>query len=72
MMTPEMRAKVAEIKRDPKNREAINGKTDDEILAAYRFVDDGKGLDVYESEEAWRAARRKKKQRNHVDEIEEV
>jgi len=69
MMTPEMRAKVAEIKRDPRNRDAIRGKTDEEILAAYRFVDDGKGLDVYESEEAWRAARKKEKQ---MDEIEEV
>jgi hypothetical protein len=72
MMTPEMKAKVAEVKKDPRNREAIKGKTDDEILAAYRFVDDGKGLDVYESEEAWREARRKKKQRKQVDEIEEV
>lgn len=68
MMTPEMKEKVAEIKRDPRNKDAIRGKTDEEIIAAYRFVEDGKGLDVYDSEEAWREARRKEQ----FDEIEEA
>lgn len=68
MLTPNQKKKVEEIKRDPKSREALKGKTDEEILAAYRFVEDGDGIDVYDSEEAWRAARKKKK----IDEIEEV
>ena len=68
MLTPEQKKKVEEIKRDPQSREALMGKTDEEILAAYRFIEDGDGLDVYDSEEAWRAARKKK----NVDEIEEV
>ena len=68
MLTPKQRKKVEEIKRDPRSREALKGKTDEEILAAYRFVEDGDGIDVYDSEEAWRAARKKKK----IDEIEEV
>lgn len=83
MMTSEMKEKVAEIKKDPRNREAICGKTDEEILAAFRFVEDGKGLDVYDSEEAWKMAsmeqamanehkRKQEKEKANIDEIEEV
>lgn len=67
-MTPEEKAKVEEIKKDPKNRESVKGKTDEEILAASRFMEDGDGIEVYDSEEAWRAARKKR----NTDEIEEV
>lgn len=68
MLTPKQKKKVEEIKKDPKSRDSLKGMTDEEILAAYRFVEDGDGIDVYDSEEAWRAARKKKK----IDEIEEV
>lgn len=67
-MTPDEKAKVDEIKRDPKNHESVKGKTDEEILAASRFIEDGDGIEVYDSMEAWRAARKKK----HIDEIEEL
>lgn len=72
MLTPEGKKKVEEIKRNPIYREDIKGKTDEEILAAYRFVEDGEGLKVYDSEEAWREARKKKKAAKSIDEIEEV
>ena len=72
MLTPEGKKKVEEIKRNPIYREDIKGKTDEEILAAYRFVEDGKGLKVYDSEEAWIAARKKKKAEKSIEEIEEV
>lgn len=68
MLTPKQRKKVEEIKKDPANREAIRGRTDEEILAAYRFVEDGDGIQVYDSVEAWRAARRKK----NTDKYDEV
>lgn len=69
MLTPEEKKKVEQIKKDPSMQPLIFGKTDEEILAVYRFVEDGEGIEVYESEEAWRAARRKEK---NMDEIEEL
>ena len=70
MLTPEEKKKVEEIKREQKID--LKGMTDEEILAAYRFVEDGEGLKVYDSEEAWREARKKKKAAKSIDEIEEV
>lgn len=70
MLTQEEKKKVEEIKRD--QNADLKGMTDEEILAAYRFVEDGKGLKVYDSEEAWRAARKKKKAAKSIEEIEEV
>ena len=69
MLTPKQKRKVEQIKKDPLNHDAIRGKTDEEILAASRFVEDGAGLNVYDSEEAWRAARRKKKNMDEIDEV---
>lgn len=65
----EQERKLQAIKNDPANLEALKGKTDEEILAAYRFVEDGENLDVYDSEEAYRAAMKK---RQNIEEIEEV
>ena len=70
MLTPEEKKKVEEIKRD--QNADLKGMTDEEILAAYRFVEDGEGLKVYDSEEDWRAARKKKKAEKSIEEIEEV
>ena len=71
MLTPEEKKKVEEIKRDQSDKDSLKGKTDEEILAAYRFVEDGDGLQVYDSEEAWRSARKKKAAKS-IEEIEEV
>lgn len=72
MLTPEEKKKVEEIKKDPAVQEAIKGKTDEDILAAYRFVEDGKGIQVYDSVEEYRAAMKKKKAAKSIDEIEEL
>lgn len=72
MLTPRQKKKVEEIKQDPANREALKGKTDEEILAAYRFVEDGKGIQVYDSVEEYQAAMKKKKVAKSIDEIEEL
>lgn len=72
MLTPRQKKKVEEIKQDPEMQAAIKGKTDEEILAAYRFVEDGKGIQVYDSVEEYRAAMKKKKAAKSIDEIEEL
>lgn len=72
MLTPRQKKKVEEIKKDPEMQAAIKGKTDEEILAAYRFVEDGKGIQVYDSVEEYRAAMKKKKVAKNIDEIEEL
>lgn len=68
MLSPEEKKKVAQIKQDPSVQAKIKGMTDEEILAQYRFVEEGAGIEVYDSEEAWRAARKKKR----IDEIDEI
>lgn len=68
MLTPKQKKIVERIKKDPAIGKAMAGKSDEEILAAYRFVEDGKGIQVYDSEEAYRKARKKRS----IDEIEEV
>lgn len=70
MLTPEERKIIEETRRDPSTRDRAKGMSDDEILAQYRFVESGQGVKVYDSEEEWRAARRKKRQ--NIDEIEET
>lgn len=72
MLTPRQKKKVEEIKRDPTMSEFVKGKSDEEIIASYRFVEDGKGIQVYDSEEEYRAAMRKKKVAKSIDEIEEM
>lgn len=67
MLTPMERKKVEQIKRDPAMREAFKGMSDEDILAKYRFVEDGQGIKVYDSVEAYRAAKRKR----NIDTIEE-
>lgn len=68
MLSPEEKKKVAQIKQDPNVQPKIKGMTDEEILAEYRFIEDGDGIEVYDSEEAWRAAQKKKR----IDEIDEI
>lgn len=72
MLTPKEKRKVEQIKKDPAIQEDIKGKTDEEILAAYRFVEDGRGIQVYNSEEEYRAAMKSKKSAKSIDEIEET
>lgn len=66
-LTPEERREVERLKKSP-GFEFKPGMTDEEILAQARFVEDGAGIDVYDSVEAWKAAQRKE----NTDEIEEV
>lgn len=66
-LTPEEKRVVEKLKNDP-SFEFEPGLTDEEILAQARFVEDGEGIDVYDSVEAWKAAQRKA----NTDEIEEV
>ena len=72
MLTPKQKRKVEQIKKDPAIQDDIKGKTDEEILAAYRFVEDGRGIQVYDSEEEYRAAMKSKKSAKNIDEIEET
>lgn len=69
MLTPEERKIVEETRRDPSTRERAKGMSDDEILAQYRFVESGKNLKVWDSEEEWRAARKKQQNTDEIDEI---
>lgn len=63
-LTPKEKAVVEELKNSP-DFKFDEGLTDEEILAQARFIEDGKGLDVYDSIEAYRAA---KKKANKADE----
>lgn len=65
MMTREEKKAVEKLKNDP-NIEFKQPMSDEEILAQTRFVEDGEGLEVYNSVEEWRRANKK-----HIDEIEE-
>lgn len=64
-MTREEKKAVEKLKNDP-NIEFKQPMSDEEILAQTRFVEDGEGLEVYNSVEEWRRANKK-----HIDEIEE-
>lgn len=63
MLTREEKRKVERIRRDPKLNGALKG-TDEEILAKFRFVEDGSGIKTYNSVEEFREA-------TGIDEIEE-
>lgn len=67
-LTPEEKREVARIKGSP-GFEAKPGMTDEEILAAARFLENGKGLKVYASEEEYRAAMKKEKGIDTIDEV---
>lgn len=67
-MTPEDKKEVERIKSSP-GFEVKPGMTDDEILAAARFLENGNGLEVYDSEEEYRAAMKKKKCIDTIDEV---
>ena len=66
-LTPEQKHEVEKLKNNP-NFKLKPGMTDEEILASARFVEDGTGIEVWDSEEAYRAAMKKR----NTDEIEEV
>ena len=66
-MTPEEK-KVVERLRNSPDIEWKPGLTDEEILAQARFVEDGSGIEVFDSVEAWRAAQKER----DTDEIDEV
>ena len=66
-MTPAEKRAVEKLKNNP-NFTLKPGMTDEEILAAARFVEDGSGIEVWDSEEAYRAAMKKR----NTDEIEEI
>ena len=66
-LTPEDKKAVERLRNSP-DIEWKPGLTDEEILAQARFVEDGTGIEVYDSVEAWREAQKKR----DTDEIEEV
>lgn len=72
MLTAKEKRKVAQIKKDPSMQDFIEGKTNEEILAGYRFVEDGKGLRVYNSEADYRAAMKERTAKKNIDEINEA
>ena len=45
-MRPEEKKRVDEIRRDPAIQAEIKDKSDEEILAASRFLADGQGLEI--------------------------
>lgn len=71
MLTPKQRKIIDDARRDPSTRERAKGMTDDEILAQYRFVENGEGIKVYANAEERRAARKMQKS-NEIDYIDEV
>lgn len=71
MLTPEEKKAVERLRKDP-NIKWKEGLTDEEILAEARFVETGGGVEVYDSEEAYRAAKKKEAAAKSIDEIEEV
>ena len=66
-MTPAEKKKVEELRNSP-DFKLKPGLTDEEVLAAARFVEDGSGIEVWDSEEEYRAAMKKR----NTDEIEEI
>lgn len=58
-MTTEEKKVVERLKNDPGFN--AKGLTDEEILAKARFYEDGDGLEVYDSVEAYKAAMKKRR-----------
>lgn len=58
-MTTEEKKAVERLKNDPGFN--AKGLTDEEILAKARFDEDGDGLEVYDSVEAYKAAMKKRR-----------
>lgn len=58
-MTAQEKKVVERLKKDPDFD--AKGLTDEEILAKARFDEDGDGLEVYDSVEAYKAAMKKRR-----------
>lgn len=58
-MTAQEKKAVERLKNDPDVN--TKGLTDEEILAKARFDEDGDGLEVYDSVEAYKAAMKKRR-----------
>lgn len=71
MLTEKERKEVERI-RNSQGLELKRKMTDEEVLAQARFVETGEGIDVYDSVEAFKAAKAKLQAAENTDEIEEV